>query len=231
MRSVLLAFASLTLLGLAGCGSGSDAESTPAAAGGGGKQIALSAQEFSFDPGTIQIDQPGTYTFTLTNDGGLQHALEIEGQGVEEEMDTVAPGNTGQLTITFSKTGSYEFYCPVDGHRGQGMEGTLTIGAASGGTGTSMENEGGGSTDTGKSGGGYGYGEAAETTRRARSRVASAFRAPCPMPTTAWTVIPCSTKDTFQPSNPKPQDWKRRAPSSSSNVAGRDGVPAVGMRP
>jgi VCBS repeat-containing protein len=157
---VLLVLASGTAA-LAGCGSSSGETTSAGSSGGGGKQVAVSAQEFSFDPGTIQIDQPGTYTFTLTNDGSLQHALEIEGQGVEEETDTVAPGSTGQVTITFSKTGKYEFYCPVDGHRGQGMEGTLTLGAAAGGggggTGTSMENEGGGSTDTGQ-GGGYGYG-------------------------------------------------------------------------
>ena len=48
-------------------------------------------RQFSFDPGTIQIDQPGTYTFTLTNDGSVQHALEIEGQGVEDETETLDP--------------------------------------------------------------------------------------------------------------------------------------------
>jgi len=49
--------------------------------------------------------------------------------------------------VTFSKTGTYEFYCPVDGHRDQGMEGVLTVGAASGGAGTTED-----------SSGGYGYG-------------------------------------------------------------------------
>jgi plastocyanin len=158
MRFVLLIVLAPVALALAGCGSGyggGSSTNTGSAASGGGKTIAVSAKEFSFDPGTIQIDTPGTYTFTLTNDGSVQHALEVEGQGVEEETDTVDPGSNGSVTITFSKTGTYEFYCPVDGHRGQGMEGALTIGSASAGAGTTEDN--GGSTDTGSSGG-YGYG-------------------------------------------------------------------------
>jgi plastocyanin len=153
MRFVLLIGLASGTLALAGCGSGGG--DTTQASSGGGKTIDVSAKEFSFDPGTIQIDQPGTYTFVLTNGGSFQHALEVEGQGVEEETDTVAPGSTGSVTITFSKTGTYEFYCPVDGHRGKGMQGMLTVGTASAGAGTTED--GGGSTDTGKSGG-YGYG-------------------------------------------------------------------------
>jgi len=157
MRLALLIAISSGALVLAGCGSGygGGSSTTTGAAPSGAQNVSVSAKEFSFDPGTIQVDQPGTYTFTLTNDGSVEHALEVEGQGVEEETDTVAPGSTGSVTVTFSKTGTYEFYCPVDGHRGQGMEGTLTVGAASAGAGTTEDN--GGSTDTGKSGG-YGYG-------------------------------------------------------------------------
>jgi len=156
MRFAPLIIVASAALALSACGSSSSGETNSAASPGGAKEVSVSATEFSFDPGTIQIDQPGTYTFTLTNDGSIQHALEIEGQGVEEETENVDPGSSGQVTVTFSKTGTYEFYCPVDGHRGQGMEGQLTVGAASGGMGTTEDN--GGGTDTEDSGGGYGYG-------------------------------------------------------------------------
>lgn len=161
MRVSMAVMGALVAVGLSACGSGESAETSGATGGGSGQTVAVSATEFSFDPGTIQIDAPGTYTFHLTNHGGVQHALEIEGQGVEEETEEVAPGSSGQVTVTFSKTGTYEFYCPVDGHRGQGMEGTLTVGAAGGATGTSMTGTGGGDTDeteTGDDSGGYGYG-------------------------------------------------------------------------
>jgi len=158
MRSVLLLAIGAAALGLAGCGSDSGSEGTTPA--GGANEISLSAVEYSFNPGTIQIDQPGTYTFTLSNDGSTEHALEVEGQGLEEELDEVSPGDTGQLTVTFSKTGTYEFYCPVDGHRANGMEGDLTVGAAAGGAGTTEDNGGNTGEDTGTDtdkGGGYGY--------------------------------------------------------------------------
>jgi uncharacterized cupredoxin-like copper-binding protein len=159
MRFVLPIAAVCASLALSACGSGSSNEAAntgSAASPGGGKEFPVSAKEFSFDPGTIQIDEPGTYTFTLSNDGSVGHALEIEGQGIEEETETVGAGSSAQLTVTFSKTGTYEFYCPVDGHRDQGMEGELTVGAASAGSGTTDDN-GGSDTDE-DSGGGYGYG-------------------------------------------------------------------------
>jgi uncharacterized cupredoxin-like copper-binding protein len=156
MRFVPLVVAACAVLVLSACGSG-NGDTGSAASTGGGKAVAVSATEFSFDPGTIQIDQPGTYTFTLSNDGSTEHALEIEGQGIEEELEEVTPGSSGELTVTFSKTGTYEFYCPVDGHRDQGMEGALVVGAASGGAGTTNgdETETEGETETS---GGYGYG-------------------------------------------------------------------------
>jgi len=144
----------LALVGLlaAGCGSGGGGQTGTLVAGG--QSISLAAADFSFDPSKIQIDQPGTYTIQLTNNGGTGHALEVEGQGIEEKTDTINPGDTTQLTVEITKPGTYEFYCPVDGHRAQGMEGTLTLGSGggSGGTGTDT---GGSGTDTG---GGYGYG-------------------------------------------------------------------------
>lgn len=156
MRFLVLIAAACAALAVAGCGSGNgDKGSAGTTGGGGGQEVAVSAADFSFDPGTIQIDAPGRYTFTLSNDGSTEHALEIEGQGIEEELEEVSPGSSGQLTVTFSKTGTYEFYCPVDGHRDRGMEGELTVGTAAGGAGTTEDN--GGDTDTGDSGG-YGYG-------------------------------------------------------------------------
>lgn len=146
MRFLPFILAASTALALSACSSSSEGETGSAASPGGGSEISVSATEFSFDPGTIQIDQPGTYTFTLSNDGSTDHALEIEGQGVEEETETISSGSSGQVTVTFSKTGTYEFYCPVDGHREQGMEGDLTVGAASAGTAT--EDDDGGGTGT-----------------------------------------------------------------------------------
>jgi plastocyanin len=128
-------------IGAAGCGgddnndneSASTPASTPAAstpatstpAAGGAQTIPVGATEFKFDPSTLKA-KSGEVTFDLKNDGAAPHALEIEGKGVEEETKTINGGQSATLKVNL-KPGKYEFYCPVDGHRQQGMEGTLTV--------------------------------------------------------------------------------------------------------
>ncbi len=68
----------------------------------------------------------GTYTFVATNSGETTHALEIEGEGLEEETDDLSPGDSGSLTVTL-EAGDYTLYCPVDGHRAMGMEVQITV--------------------------------------------------------------------------------------------------------
>jgi uncharacterized cupredoxin-like copper-binding protein len=72
----------------------------------------------------------------VTNNGTIAHALEIEGNGVEETTGDIQPGAGATLRVTLAKDGSYDLYCPIDGHRGQGMRGAVTVGSGSGGTNT-----------------------------------------------------------------------------------------------
>jgi plastocyanin len=162
MRFLALVPALVAALALAGCGSEDDAdEATPAASAG--QMIEISATEFAFDPPTIELDQAGEYTFRLTNDGGAPHALEIEGAGIEEAAsETIGPGETAELTVELGE-GEYEMYCPVDGHRDMGMEGTLVVGGAgAGGAGTTTDGDEDDGTTTEDDGdtttdGGYNY--------------------------------------------------------------------------
>ena len=48
----------------------------------------------------------------------------------------IQAGSSATLNVTFSKNGSYEIFCPIDGHRAQGMKSTLTVGSAAGTGGT-----------------------------------------------------------------------------------------------
>ena len=143
MRRVLVLLP-LSLL-LAACGG----SSSPSAGDGPVLQtIQISEKEYSLDPGTVTVSKTGTYELRVTNNGTIAHALEVEGNGVEEKIGDIQPGAGATLRVTLTKDGSYEMYCPIDGHRSQGMQGMVTVGSGSGGTTTK---EGGTTTS-----GGYG---------------------------------------------------------------------------
>ena len=135
MRRVLLL---LAVVLVAGCGSDDSNDQAAGDTSGGRGSVELTATDFKFDPATVELEKAGEMTFTLINDGQSTHALEIEGQGIEEESDEIDGGATTALTVDL-KPGEYEFYCPVDDHREMGMEGTLVVGGAAGGSGMTTE--------------------------------------------------------------------------------------------
>ncbi len=92
----------------------------------------LTEWKVELSAGTIAA---GTVTFTVTNGGSIPHALEVEGQGIEQETGVIQPGATATLTLTL-KPGTYEVYCPVgnDSHKKLGMETELKVGPANGAT-------------------------------------------------------------------------------------------------
>ena len=138
----LLVILPLALL-LAGCGGSSD-ESDESASGNVLQTIRISEKEFSLNPNTVTLSQPGTYEFEVTNDGQITHALEIEesGDGAEAESGDIGAGESKTLRFTFSADGSYEMYCPIGNHNDEGMGGTIVVGnAAGGGTTTDDEDE------------------------------------------------------------------------------------------
>jgi uncharacterized cupredoxin-like copper-binding protein len=134
----------LILVGVVGCGAGGGS-----AGGGGGaedaqapsgakesvvKTIRVKETEFALKPAEITLEKPGTYLFKAVNSGGTVHALEVEGQGIEEETEEIQPGQSAELKVKL-KTGTYELYCPVDGHKEEGMEGKVIVKEGSGGSG------------------------------------------------------------------------------------------------
>lgn len=125
---------------LASCGSDDPDESAPETAG---PEITLS--DFALEPASVEIAAAGTTTFRVVNDGATGHALEVDGEGIEEETDVLDPGESATLTVALEE-GEYELYCPVGNHREQGMEGTLVVGSRGAATGTNDagdEDEGG----------------------------------------------------------------------------------------
>jgi uncharacterized cupredoxin-like copper-binding protein len=87
--------------------------------------VKLSEWKVELSGGTIAA---GTVTFTVTNAGSIPHALEVEGQGIEQETGVIQPGASATLTLTL-KAGTYEVYCPVgnDSHKKLGMDAELKV--------------------------------------------------------------------------------------------------------
>jgi uncharacterized cupredoxin-like copper-binding protein/quercetin dioxygenase-like cupin family protein len=98
---------------------------TPAAEAAGGGTVAVSLTEFMID---MPTELPaGPTTFEITNDGTIEHNFEVEGQGIEEELpENLAPGASGTLTVDLAP-GTYEVYCPVGNHAGEGMLVEVTV--------------------------------------------------------------------------------------------------------
>jgi plastocyanin len=95
--------------------------------GGGGETLSLAAPadgSLKFDK-TELTAKAGKVTIDFDNPSSVPHAVEIEGNGVEEETKTVTK-DKASVTVDL-KAGEYEFYCPVGNHRDEGMEGKLTV--------------------------------------------------------------------------------------------------------
>jgi plastocyanin len=137
-RSALVGCVCVLLLGaLSGCGGGAGnpsagSQGSNAATGSVIQTIEVKETEYKLSPDKINLNKPGTYVLKAENTGSTTHALEIEGKGVEEETEDLQAGQSAKLRVAL-KPGKYEIYCPVDGHKEQGMEGTVIVKESSGG--------------------------------------------------------------------------------------------------
>ncbi|MFD8477946.1 hypothetical protein [Kitasatospora sp. NPDC059673] len=133
LTPTLLAAALLTAA--TGCGSSGK---PPAAAGsptGGGPSatVTVTEKEYSLTFSQTQLT-PGSHTFVAHNAGTTDHALAISGPGVSTtQTSTIPPGGDAQFTVTLQQ-GSYELWCPIDGHKALGMDAHIQVGG--GGTGS-----------------------------------------------------------------------------------------------
>jgi uncharacterized cupredoxin-like copper-binding protein len=124
--ALLVAFAAVLL---AACGEEDtpDGASPNGAGAGGGEVVEVALSDFALEPASFSLE-PASYTFHVVNDGSVVHALEVEGPSGEVETANLEPGASADLEVDLSEPGEYEVYCPVGGHREQGMEGTITVG-------------------------------------------------------------------------------------------------------
>lgn len=68
----------------------------------------------------------GKQTFTIVNAGKEQHGFVIEGNGQRASRENLMRGDSGQVEVNLP-AGTYEVWCPVDGHKEKGMRTTVTV--------------------------------------------------------------------------------------------------------
>jgi plastocyanin len=139
MKKLALLFSLLALaaFGFTACGDDDDddggeaapttTEETTDAGGGGGATVEVSSSEgISYDQSSLAA-KPGTVTIDFTNDAGIPHDVVIEDASGSEvaATDEISSGSTS--TEADLDPGEYTFYCSVNGHREQGMEGPFTV--------------------------------------------------------------------------------------------------------
>jgi uncharacterized cupredoxin-like copper-binding protein len=104
--------------------------SSAASGGGGGSTIKLGADPggaLKFDKTQLTAKAGNVTTIDFDNPSQTPHAVEVEGNGLEEKKTDTITGSSAKLTLGKLKPGKYEFYCPVPGHKQAGMKGTLTV--------------------------------------------------------------------------------------------------------
>jgi len=120
--SRLLLAAAAVALPLSACGGDDD---------GGGSDVPEGAVEvvgtdaLAFEPDAISAPA-GEVSLALVNDGSIPHTLVIEGFEDDLKLSIAGSGDVDSGSLTL-EAGEYTYYCDVAGHRGAGMEGTLTV--------------------------------------------------------------------------------------------------------
>ena len=88
---------------------------------GARKEVVVVETSYAIEPKTITIERPGSVIFVAKNESAdHDHALEIEGEGLEERSEDIPPGATDRLVVELGR-GTYKLYCPIGDHEQKGM--------------------------------------------------------------------------------------------------------------
>ena len=93
-------------------------------AGGAATAVDMAYVDLAFEPNQVTIPAGTDVTFNFTNEGALPHAFKIDDPLIESA--TIDGGAADSLVVNLP-AGTYEYYCPVPGHKDAGMVGTLTV--------------------------------------------------------------------------------------------------------
>jgi plastocyanin len=106
-RYVLL-FAVVGVVAFGACGDDGGDGGGGAENGGGSQSVDLTAQDFAFDPATIEVDAGTEVELTFTNEDDVEHSFTAEELDAEVEAEG---GESATTTFTAPDSGTVEFVC------------------------------------------------------------------------------------------------------------------------
>lgn len=143
---LLVGLVALTTL-TAACGETRQSSSTTeVGAVTGARTVDVAMEDIEFDQTTLTVKTGETIDFRFTNTGQIAHDAFIgddaaqkdheaemgemgdaEGHGMKEGAIALQPGESGQLSYTFSEPGTFEVGCHQPGHYAAGMKIDVTV--------------------------------------------------------------------------------------------------------
>lgn len=123
-RRLALASCALTIaaLALTACSSGTSATTDPSDSAGGATVISLKSLMFNPEDVTVQVgtkvtwrnDEPITHTVTSGEVTGIDETSGLRtGQQPDGLFDATLSGNGDTFSYTFTKAGTYGYYCDI----------------------------------------------------------------------------------------------------------------------
>lgn len=116
VRAITIALGAALVLGA--CGGGGDDSGVAQAGDSEPAAASVTMTDHAFDPANLSV---GAGELEMTNEGEALHNLTIEGTDFDQDVQA---GETETEDLEL-EPGEYAIFCKY--HRGQGMEGTLTI--------------------------------------------------------------------------------------------------------
>lgn len=123
----------LVALALAGCGGSSAPPVITSAPAGAspdaplGMTIDATLDSYSITLSTATATAPFTVVISNVGDGPHAFAIEDADKQVLATTDEIGRTKSGQLIVPALAPGQYTYFCPLPGHRREGMVGTLTV--------------------------------------------------------------------------------------------------------
>jgi uncharacterized cupredoxin-like copper-binding protein len=128
VRHLALATAAFGLLTISVALGFSATTAAPVEQGAVPTEIYVDQVDTAFLPREIVVRRNEPTRFVLANVApSRNHGFVVQGLGYQWASTINPAGTSSTLDVTFTETGTYQFWCDVGSHRDQGMVGVLTV--------------------------------------------------------------------------------------------------------